>query len=371
MPKTGSNIRKRADGRWEGRYKCPSHEKIFKMRSVYGKTYREVKEKMERLIMEQNKGTRRADEKLSGSFLTFGEVSVEWLSAVEGTRKYSTCVKYRGICEKHLKALEGTGMDEISNELLNEKIFQNRESIYTQNLKHTVTQMVNQVIRFGNETHGYRISMLANHGRREKERKIKTISRADQAALLRYLSTDTDSSKAGVLLCHATGMRLGEVCSLKWEDIDFDQRIIHMNRTVQRIIAAREDTKTALLESSPKSESSVREIPASDYIMQILGGMERTGEYVIRGRTPLEPRTYENRFRRYAKEAGISAYSFHALRHTFATNCIENGMDAKTLSDILGHSNVQITLNRYVHPTMENKRSQMGKMDRYYSDIVK
>lgn len=371
MPKAGSNIRKRADGRWEGRYKCLTPEKIYKMRSVYGKTCGEVKEKMERLILEQNKEIRRADEKRTGSYLTFGEVSGEWLSAVEGARKYSTCVKYRGICGKHLKVLEKTVMDEISNELLNEKIFQNREGIYTQNLKHTVTQVVNHVIRFGNETHGYHIPMLTNHGGREKEKKIKTISRADQKALLCYLSDDTDSSKAGVLLCYATGMRLGEVCSLKWEDIDFDGRLIHINRTVQRIAVTGGNTKTELLESPPKSESSMREIPASDYIMQILGGMEHTGEYVIGGKKPVEPRTYENRFRRYAGKAGIGAYSFHALRHTFATNCIENGMDAKTLSDILGHSNVQITLNRYVHPTMESKRSQMGKMDGYYSGIVK
>ncbi len=370
MPKTGSNIRRRADGRWEGRYKCLTPENIFKMKSVYGKTCGEVKEKMEKLIMEQNREIRRADAKLAGSRLTFGEVSGEWLSAVDGTRKYSTYVKYRGICEKHLKALEGTRMDEISGALLNEKIFQNRESIYTQNLKHMVTQVVNQVIRFGNEAHGYHVSMLANHGSREKEKKIKTISRTEQTALLRYLSADTDRFKAGVLLCYATGLRLGEVCSLKWEDIDFDQRIIHINRTVQRIAVAGGDAKTALLESLPKSASSMREIPASDYIMQVLGGMERTGEYVVGGRKPVEPRTYENRFRRYAGKAGIGAYSFHALRHTFATNCIENGMDTKTLSDILGHSSVQITLNRYVHPTMESKRRQMGKMDGYYSDIV-
>lgn len=369
MPKTGSNIRKRADGRWEGRYKYLTPEKIFKMRSVYGKTCGEVKEKMERLIIEQNEAVQKADERRAGSIPTFGEVAGEWLAAVEKTRKYSTWVKYRGICRKHLKALEGIKLNEISNAALAEKIFQGGQ--YTQNLRHTVTQVANHVIRFGNETHGYYVPMLANHGSREKEKKIKTISRADQKALLRFLSDGTDSSKAGVLLCHATGMRLGEVCSLKWEDIDFDRRIIHINRTIQRIAAAEGDAKTALLESTPKSASSLREIPASGYIMQILGGMERTGEYVVGGRKPVEPRTYENRFRQYAQKAGIGAYSFHSLRHTFATNCIENGMDAKTLSDILGHSNVQITLNRYVHPTMESKQNQMGKMDGYYGDIMK
>lgn len=262
-------------------------------------------------------------------------------------------------------------MNEISGALLNEKIFWDKESMYTQNLKHTVIQIVNQVIRFSNDIHSCHIPLLANRGDREKGKKIKIINQAGQTALLRYLSVDTDSFKTGICLCHATGLRLGEICSLKWEDIDFDQRIIHINRTIQRIAVTGGDTKTALMESSPKSAFSMREIPVSSHIIRILGGLEHTGEYVIGGKKPVEPRTYENRFKRYAEKAGIGTCNFHMLRHTFATNCIENGMDAKTLSEILGHANVQITLNRYVHPTIESKRNQMEKMDDYYGNVIK
>lgn len=371
MPKTGSNIRRRSDGRWEGRYKYLTPEKIFKMRSVYGKTYREVKKKMELLIVEQNENIQQMADKRAGSYLTFGEVSGKWLSSVEKTKKYSTYVKYRGICEKHLEILKEVRMNEISGALLNEKIFWDKESMYTQNLKHTVIQIVNQVIRFSNDIHSCHIPLLANRGDREKGKKIKIINQAGQTALLRYLSVDTDSFKTGICLCHATGLRLGEICSLKWEDIDFDQRIIHINRTIQRIAVTGGDTKTALMESSPKSAFSMREIPVSSHIIRILGGLEHTGEYVIGGKKPVEPRTYENRFKRYAEKAGIGTCNFHMLRHTFATNCIENGMDAKTLSEILGHANVQITLNRYVHPTIESKRNQMEKMDDYYGNVIK
>lgn len=370
MPRTGSNIRRRSDGRWEGRYKCLTPEKIFKMKSVYGKTYGEVKEKIERLIVEQAKEIRRMDAKLTGSYLTFGEVTGKWLSVVQAARRYSTYVKYRGIYEKHLKALEKYGMDEISGVLLNEKIFERKQNRYTQNLKSTVTQIVNQIIRFGNDVYGYHIPVLANQGNKKKGKKIEIINQTEQTALLRYLSVDTDRFKAGICLCYATGLRLGEVCSLKWEDIDFDQRIIHINRTVQRIAVTGGHAKTALMESVPKSAFSMREIPISDYIVRILCGLERSGAYVIGGEKPVEPRTYENRFKRYEGEAGIGIYNFHVLRHTFATNCIENGMDVKTLSDILGHSNVQITLNRYVHPTIESKRKQMEKMDNYYGNVI-
>ena len=131
--------------------------------------------------------------KSAGSYLTFGELSEEWLFAIEGTKKYSTYVKYRGICRKHLKILEETGIEEISNVLLNEKIFQNRETArYTQNLKHTVIQVVNQIIRFGNEVHGYRILTLANKGSMEKRKRIEIINHTEQTALLRCLSVSAD-----------------------------------------------------------------------------------------------------------------------------------------------------------------------------------
>ena len=127
--------------------------------------------------------------------------------------------------------------------------------------------------------------------------------------------------------------------------------------------------RTALLITEPKSTFSIREIPISAGIAQVLNEIKRDGEYVVGGKAPLDPWTYQNRFKRYLRAASIKEYNFHALRHTFATNCIDNDMDVKSLSEILGHVNIQITLNKYVHPTMDAKRRQLAVLDSVYGQF--
>lgn len=160
----------------------------------------------------------------------------------------------------------------------------------------------------------------------------------------------------------------GEICALKWSDIDMEQMLLRVNRTVQRIEMKTGRTKTALLETEPKSAFSLREIPIPQNLIDLLAPFKREGtEYVLCAGKPMEPRTYQNHFKAYLREIGGSDYNFHTLRHTFATNCIDSGMDIKSLSEILGHSDVQITLNRYVHPTMDTKRKHMNALSASYS----
>ena len=166
-----------------------------------------------------------------------------------------------------------------------------------------------------------------------------------------------------------TGMRLGELCSLKWADFDFGDRTVTVNRTVQRIMAEGYITKTVLMETAPKSESSKRTIPLTDEMIKLLKMRREDGDYVFGGNKPLEPRTMQYRLKKILKEAGVDDRNFHILRHTFATNCVESGMDVKTLSMILGHFDVKITLNRYVHPTMDSRRKQMDRLLDFYGQI--
>lgn len=372
MPRHGNNIRRRTDGRWEGRYKILYANNSYKYKSVYGKTCREVKEKLEKSIAQKNQIiSETGEDKLYRGIACFEEISEKWLESIRETRKYSTYMKYHGIYEKHIRnAIGNVPVSDISSGLVNEKIFKrNGEIKFSQNLRYSIIAVINQILRYASENYDCPQVQLTNKSARDKGKKIEVINHTEQAALIRYLYKETDLSKAGILLCILTGLRLGEICSLKWEDIDFEQMIIHVRRTVQRIVKDGTRSRTVLMVTEPKSAFSAREIPISVGTVQILNKIKHNEEYVIGGRKPLEPRTYQNRFKRYLRDVTVKDYNFHALRHTFATNCIDNGMDVKSLSEILGHANVQITLNRYVHPTMNTKRRQLSVLDSVYGQL--
>lgn len=178
-----------------------------------------------------------------------------------------------------------------------------------------------------------------------------------------------DFFKKAVLICLFTGLRLGELCALKWSDIDFENGVLTVNRTVQRLYAEGNKTMTVLVETAPKSEYSRREIPLPDSVLRLLSSSENDKEYVFGGDRPLEPRTLQYQFKKILKDADLPDKNFHILRHTFSTNCIEGGTDVKSLSEMLGHSDVQITLNRYVHPSMDTKRQYMEGLSMFYGQI--
>lgn len=201
------------------------------------------------------------------------------------------------------------------------------------------------------------------------KRIIETFSKAEQSRLLACIYNGIDPYKTAILLCLYTGMRLGELCALKWEDIDFRDGTVTVNRTVQRIAVNGYIKKTILMETNPKSESSKRLIPLTDEMTRLLKQLKREGDYVFGRNKPLEPRTLQYQMRKILREADVDNRNFHILRHTFATNCVESGMDIKTLSVILGHSDVKITLNRYVHPTLDSKRKQIGQLLDFYGQI--
>lgn len=381
MPKHGTNIRKRADGRWEGRYKVLQGNNSCKYKSVYGKTCGEVREKLkditdtgQRPIPENRTG--EADKKEimppeKAVTTDVAAIAAKWLENIRETRKYSTYVKYRGIYERHIRdAVGDISVQEISCGLVNEKIFsKNNEAPYSQNLKHSVIAVINQILKYAADNYAYPEIRLTNRFAQNKRKKIEIINHTEQALLIRYLHQEMDASKAGILLCIFTGLRLGEVCALKWDDIDFEQMIIHVRRTVQRVAIDGDGNRTTLIITEPKSTFSVREIPISAGTVQVLKQIRHDEEYVVGGKTPLDPRTYQNRFKRYLRDIAVKEYNFHALRHTFATNCIDHDMDVKSLSEILGHANIQITLNKYVHPTMDTKRRQLAVLDSVYGQF--
>jgi len=298
----------------------------------------------------------------------FCMIMEEWLQQIGQTRKYSTFIKYEKLYNCHIRNLFAEdNIMQMTGSYTKEKLSASNISDTT---KQSILILINQTLQYAEEHYGYPAVFIKNKFARKKRKPVVILNRTEQARLMKFLYNNINISKAGIILCLSTGLRLGEICALKWADIDMEQMLLHVNRTVQRIEIKNGFTKTALLETAPKSAFSFREIPISESLTALLSAFKKQGqEYVLCVDKPMEPRTYQNRFKSYLKEIGGADYNFHTLRHTFATNCIDNGMDIKSLSEILGHSDVQITLNRYVHPTMDTKRKHINALSAIYGQF--
>ena len=168
----------------------------------------------------------------------------------------------------------------------------------------------------------------------------------------------------GILLSLFMGLRIGELCGLKWEDIDFQNKILHIKRTVQRISSPNGNRKTKVIISTPKSETSFRSVAIPDFLMEYFEMFRNSDNFFILSGAdkPVEPRAIQYRYKKILQSAEIENHNFHKLRHTFATNCAENGYDVKTLSSVLGHNSVNLTLNQYVHPDFVYQRKMLNSM---------
>ena len=202
---------------------------------------------------------------------------------------------------------------------------------------------------------------------KKKDQEMRVLTQAEQSALVNVLLEDTDRYKFGVLLSLYTGIRIGELCALRWEDISIPTATLKVRKTMQRIqdTDVATTTKTKVIVTEPKSQCSVRDIPLPQFIVDIAEKfVDHPKAFVLSGdkNRYIEPRTMQNHFKAYVKESKIEDANYHALRHTFATRCIEVGFEIKTLSEILGHANVNITLNRYVHSSFDLKCANMNKL---------
>lgn len=195
---------------------------------------------------------------------------------------------------------------------------------------------------------------------------IEILTVREQEVLEQYLYEHMDYETLSVLICMYTGIRIGELCALQWKDISIEDGILKITKALIRIqdTAEGSEYRTKVMITPPKTEKSIRTIPLSDFLIPILAAYRMPAEYFVLTGTEhySEPRILLSHYKRILREAGIPQHTFHALRHTFATRCVENGVDPKTLSEILGHSDITITLQRYVHPTLEHKRKEMLKL---------
>lgn len=362
MARHGENIRKRTDGRWEGRYKVFCEEKgKYIYRSLYGHTYNEVKEKLE---VQKNSAIPVGNTQKCG--ISFSETAKEWLQKVSEDRKHSTFIKYASIYENHLAGILGPfAVTEINDACMPSRIFDHLSS----SQQKSIYGVANQILHYAGKHYHITVSRLTPAAGKNGKKPVEILTRAEQSKLLDCLYSQTDKYKTAVILCLYTGLRLGELCALKWENIDTREMTISVKATAQRIRVDNENTKTILMETEPKSDTSNREIPIPHSVLRLLARLQDGKPYIFGGEKSLEPRTMQYQFKNILREAGIADKNFHILRHTFATNCVESGADVKSLCEILGHSDVKITLNRYVHPTMDSKRSQIDSLHRIYGSI--
>lgn len=187
--------------------------------------------------------------------------------------------------------------------------------------------------------------------------------------IIDYILKNISSKSVGILLGIYTGMRIGEICALQWKDINFEEQIINVNKTIQRIYNPLDELEPSKIVITPgKTKNSIRQIPITNDIVQILKTIKNEDSFYIlsNSKKPIEPRTYRKFYNKFMKETGVEPIKFHALRHTFASINIENGADVKTISDILGHSDIAITLKTYTHTSQKAKEKAIQKFNNMF-----
>ena len=344
------NIYLRRDGRYEGRL---TDKSCHKLRYFYGKTSDEVRQKIKKF---------KENQSYCEVGLTVKNLFLEWLEFSKLRLKESTISNYVGKAESHiLPAFGNVCADKLDASLLNKFIADRLQSGLSSNYVADIVILLKSVMKFAVNRYNIRNRIAEVVLPKRKRVEVNLLSKNQQTRLQKYLSANQNLTSLGIALSLFTGLRIGELCALKWSDIDLNRKTITVSKTIQRI---RVTGGTKLIITEPKSNSSVREIPIPDCIIQMLKKFSANKDFYLLSSSPkpIEPRVMQYRFQKVLKKANLPSIHFHALRHMFATNCVEMGFDVKSLSEILGHSGVEITLNRYVHSSMERKQKFMKRL---------
>ena len=293
-----------------------------------------------------------------------------WIKKNHHRWKSSTIAKYDSILQHHIKpALGSCCVPEIDSERVSQltNLLQEQDHLAEKTVR-DILSLFHEMITDLQMSMTSPCEPLLIHYPQTNYQDLRILTEEEQTLLMKYLNQDLDIYKCSVLLALTTGLRIGEICGLSWQDIRLDAGLLKVNQTVQRIknMDPDADSRTILQISTPKTSCSRRTIPLTSGMLERIRQFEVADKeaYLLTGTARYaEPRTLQRKLKKYTEELGLMDVHFHTLRHTFATRCIEVGWDIKTLSVILGHSNVSITMNRYVHPSMACKRKNMEKLN--------
>ena len=376
MSKRGENIYKRKDGRWEARYpKGHSCEGHILYGSVYGQTYNEAKKKRAQVLIDTSISDRFSFKGI-GFEMTLCDLAREWLGQKHETIKESTYVRYRYLYEKHiddrfgrvpLKKLDCTKIETYIRTKQKTNVADGLAPKTIQDILSVCRLLICFGIEKGYLPSGYTLNKInPSKDIKQIENKINVFLPKERICLEKFALNGGTVRLFGIVLALYTGIRIGELCALRWNDIDLENGIMYVRNTIQRLkdYSNIGRGKTKLIIGPPKTVSSARIIPLSSFLVDKLKWYTTSSKFFfLTGKdTPEEPRSYLYFYKKQLEMCGLPEYTFHTIRHTFATRCIEEGIDVKSLSEILGHSNVKITMNRYVHPSLEMKRQQLEKL---------
>ena len=363
MARRGENIYKRKDNRWEGRYiKGYDYKGKAQLGYVYAKTYREVREKLTaaKLAGFSHTAPNRKD---------FGYFCDEWLILSRNRVKESSYVKYHNIVSRHLMPELGCYLPQNLSTVIIEG-FSNALLLGGLSPKtvRDILVVLRAVLKYCRRQLGPGFPDIEVIYPKESKKDMRVLTLEEEQRFIGYLMTGMDEVKFGILLALLTGLRIGELCALKWKDISVADAVIYVSSTMQRLqtLDSASERKTKITVGDAKSQTSKRVIPLNASTAELCRKMQvfDGNAYVLTGdpNRYLEPRMIQYRLGRYTQACGLNGVHFHTLRHTFATRCVEVGFEIKSLSEILGHASAKVTLDRYVHSSLDLKRANMDKL---------
>lgn len=281
----------------------------------------------------------------TASTIYYHEMAQEWLEYSEFRLKESSYQKYRGIMNKYLLPAFGVyQISQLTTSCVGEFLKHLRVTDLNRKGGKLSPQYINSILTVFRETSYYSAARGCPFpcdfhylSQKVEKRECAVFSHEESTRLVSYLLKDMDRSKMGILLCFYTGMRLGELCALKWEDICLEDKLLKISHTMQRLSTTDSvSPRTKIIITEPKTPCSKREIPLPEFLLQMVRkfSCKEKEAFFLTGRTDklVEPRVMQYRFLRYTKECGIRSLNFHALRHTFATQCVEMNFELKSLT---------------------------------------
>ncbi|MCR5185605.1 MAG: site-specific integrase [Clostridia bacterium] len=296
----------------------------------------------------------------------FKKIAEEWLLLKRYIIKDSSYYRYKNTIENHFKSLfeiKASKLKKVDYNCFAEKLI----CEYNPKTAKDIIIILKSILKYADQKYGTKINTEMIVSPRTSFSKLLILDKSSQTSLSLYCMNSSEPRDIGVLMSLYTGMRIGEICALKWEDIHVDECYIEISKTMERISMG--NGKSYVYIGDAKTYSSVRNVPINQKLKGVLECMQSKlnpngNEFFLTGEENrfVEPRNLQYWFKRRLKLLNISENKFHILRHTFATNCIRLGMDAKSLSEILGHSNVTITLDKYVHSSYDTKMEYLEKM---------